>query len=96
MPEKNIQVSDEMMAQAAGGMVETDPYGFVCEATVISGGGTSVTNGVTATDYSVDADNGKKYIASWPYQELLHIGDRVQLIHNEDGCYSLEPIPAEG
>jgi hypothetical protein len=95
MAEKNVQLSDDMMAQATGGVTETDPYGFVCEATVISGPGSSVTNGVAMTDYSVEADNGKSYLASWPYEELLRIGDRVQLIHNENGFYSLEPIPME-
>ncbi len=96
MAEKNVQLSDDMMAQATGGATDVDPYGFVCEATVISGPGSSVTNGVTVTDYSVEADNGKSYLASWPYEVLLHIGERVQLIHNEDGFYSLEPIPMEG
>ena len=94
--EKNMQVSDEIMEQAAGGRIETDPYGFVCEATVLSSCGSSVTNGVTTADYSVEADNARKYIASWPYKEVLHAGERVQLIHNMDGTYSLEFIPNEG
>ena len=94
MAEINMELKDEVMAQATGGTADADPYGFVCEATVISGPD-SVSNG-GGTDYSVDADNGKAYIATWLYEEILHIGDRVQLIHNEDGFYSLEPIPNEG
>ena len=92
----NITLDDEMMATATGGMTQTDRYGFVCEATVTSAPGTSTVDGVTGTDYSVNADNGRDYIARWAYQEVLHIGDRVQLIHDDDGGYSLEPIPAEG
>ena len=94
MAEINMELKNEVMAQATGGTADADPYGFVCEATVISGPD-SVSNG-GGTDYSVDADNGKAYIATWLYEEILHIGDRVQLIHNEDGFYSLEPIPNEG
>ncbi len=96
MTEMNMKLDDNTMANATGGMTQTDRYGFVCEATVTSGPGTSTVNGVTGTDYSVDADNGRSYIARWAYQEVLQIGSRVQLIHDEDGGYSLEPIPAEG
>ena len=96
MSAMNIALDDNSMAAAAGGMAQTDRYGFVCEATVSSGPGTSTVNGVTGTDYSVEADNGRSYIARWAYSEVLHIGDRVQLIHDDDGGYSLEPIPAEG
>ncbi len=92
----NIALDDEMMATATGGMTQTDRYGFVCEASVTSGPGTSAVNGVTETDFSVRADNGRDYIARWAYREMLNIGDRVQLIHDDDGGYSLEPIPAEG
>ncbi len=88
----NMALDDDMMAQATGGLVDVDRYGFVCEATVTSGPGTSTWNGVTRTDYSVDADNGKSYLAAWAYQDALKIGDRVQLIHDDDGGYSLEPI----
>jgi hypothetical protein len=91
---KNMELNDEMMAKAAGGTADADPYGFLCEATVISGPGSA--SNAAGTDYSVNADNGKSYIAAWPYAEILNIGDRVQLIHNEDGFYSLEPIPNEG
>ena len=91
----NIALDDDSMATATGGMTQTDRYGFVCEATFSSGAGTSTVNGVTGTDYSVEADNGRSYIARWVYSELLHLGDRVQLIHDDDGGYSLEPIPAE-
>ncbi|MCR5789764.1 MAG: hypothetical protein K6G83_07735 [Lachnospiraceae bacterium] len=92
---KNMELNDELMAQATGGRADADPYGFLCEATVISGPGTSTANGVSRTDYSVAADNGKQYLAYWGYDVILKIGDRVQLIHDEDGFYSLEPIPAE-
>ena len=88
----NMALDDELMAQATGGLTNTDPYGYVCEATVLSGAGSSVVNGATRTDYSVDADNGKKYIAYWPYDNVLNPGDRVQLIHDDDGGYSLEVI----
>lgn len=93
MAEMDIVLDDELMGQATGGMAQTDRYGFVCEATVSSGPGTSTVNGVTGTDYSVDADNGRSYLARWAYSEVLKIGDRVQLIHDDDGCYSLEHIP---
>ena len=96
MAEMNIVLDDDSMAAATGGMTSTDRYGFVCEATVSSGAGTSTVNGVAGTDYSVEADNGRSYIARWAYAEVLHIGDIVQLIHDDDGGYSLEPIPAEG
>ena len=96
MAEMNIALDDDSMAAATGGMTSTDRYGFVCEATVSSGSGSSTVNGVTGTDYSVEADNGRSYIARWAYAEVLHIGDIVQLIHDDDGGYSLEPIPAEG
>ena len=92
----NTTLDDDSMAAATGGMIQTDRYGFVCEATVSSGPGTSTVNGVTGTDYTVEADNGRSYIARWAYSEVLHPGDRVQLIHDDDGGYSLEPIPAEG
>ena len=88
----NKAIDDELMAQATGGLTDNDPYGYVCEATVISGAGTSVINGGSKTGYTVDADNGKKYLACWRYPEALNLGDKVQLIHDEDGCYSLEPI----
>lgn len=96
MAEMNIALNDDSMAAATGGMTSTDRYGFVCEATVSSGAGTSTVNGVAGTDYSVEADNGRSYIARWAYSEVLHIGDRVQLIHDDDGGYSLESIPDEG
>ena len=92
----NTTLDDDSMAAATGGMTQTDRYGFVCEATVSSVPGTSTVNAVTGTDYTVEADNGRSYIARWSYSEVLHPGDRVQLIHDDDGGYSLEPIPAEG
>ena len=88
----NMAIDDELLAQATGGLTDNDPYGYVCEATVISGAGTSVIDGMSRTAYTVDADNGKKYLAKWMYPETLNLGDKVQLIHDEDGCYSLEPI----
>ena len=30
---KNMELNDEMMAKAAGGTADADPYGFLCEAT---------------------------------------------------------------
>lgn len=90
----NTVINDEMMAQATGGLTQTDRYGFVCEATVSSEPGSATINGITMTDYYVEADNGRKYIARWAYRQVLEKGDRVQLIHDEDGCYSLEPITA--
>lgn len=94
MAAMNNALDDDSMAAAAGGTAQVDRYGFVCEAAVSSGAGTSTVNGLTVTDYSVEADNGRSYIARWAYSEVLHLGDRVQLIHDDDGGYSLEPIPA--
>lgn len=94
---KNVELNDEMMAKASGGTVDVEPYGFICEATVVSGPGTATVNGVPRTEYSVSADNGKKYIAGWQYTDVvLKAGNRVQLIHDQDGGFSLEPIPNEG
>ena len=85
----SMEISDDLMAQAKGGLAEADPYGYVCEATVIS----RKSNGVS--DYSVDADNGLKYISIWRYPQILRNGDRVQLLHQHDGTYSLEPLPLD-
>ncbi|MCR5409866.1 MAG: hypothetical protein K6E90_02680 [Lachnospiraceae bacterium] len=84
----NLALDDEMMAQATGGITDTDPYGYVCEATVIKSLGTASDR----TLYSVDADNGRTYQARWRYRSILNKGERVQLIHADDGTYELEPI----
>ena len=88
MGEKNYELNDEMMAVTSGGVEERDPYGYVCEATVIS----EHSSLSKRTDYIVDSDNGKKYIGLWEYDFALDMGSRVQLIHNRDDSYTLEPI----
>ena len=89
---KNMQLDDSMMALATGGITDSDPYGFVCEATVTSAPGIHKENGMSMTDYSVEADNGKSYLVRWHYDTVLNTGERVQLIHDDDGGYSIEPI----
>jgi hypothetical protein len=87
--EKNAALSDELMGQASGGGMDIDPYGYVCEGTVVRGPGKSNDRPV----YNVEGDNGKGYWASWGYRSVLKAGDRVQVIHDDDGSYVLEPIP---
>ena len=89
---RNIALDDEMMARATGGLTDRDPYGFVCEAAVISGGTGPASKFGEGSYYTVDADNGKQYLAHWAYKEELKTGDIVQLIHDDDGSYSLEPL----
>lgn len=88
----NMELSDDLMEQASGGVASADPIGYICEATVMSGPGSSTLNGETKTDYSVQADNGKNYLAYWNYRSVLSTGDIVQLIHDASGFYYLEPI----
>ncbi len=86
--EKNVALNDDMMAQATGGIVNVDPYGYVCEGTIASDTASPSDN----TMYSVEGDNGKSYWAVWRYRSTLSTGDIVQIIHDEDGTYVLEPL----
>ena len=84
----NMALDDEMMTQAAGGIADVDPYGYVCEGTVIPATGTPSDR----TMYSVEGDNGKRYWAVWRYRSVLSAGEVVQIIHEDDGTYILEPL----
>lgn len=88
----NVKLDDDLMAHAAGGAQVNDPFGYICEATVVSGPGSSEINGIQKTDYRVEADNGRLYQAYWDYRSKLDMGARVQLIHEQDGTYCLEPL----
>lgn len=83
-----MALNDDMMEAATGGLADTDPYGYVCEGTIIKSAGSAAGK----TMYSVDADNGRKYWATWSYETVLSKGERVQLIHADDGSYILEAI----
>ena len=60
---ENMKLNDEAMAKANGGTADVDPYGYICDGTVGTGTAHGTTNGVEATTYSVDGDNGKGYWA---------------------------------
>ena len=93
---RNMALNDEAMAKATGGVVDADPYGYLCEGTVGSGTAHGTTNGVETTDYSVDGDNGKGYWAVYQGPGELKPGTRVRIIHVESGWnaggYEIEPI----
>ena len=84
----NMAIDDDLMAQASGGVTMNLPYGYICEATVTDG---PENTGTTGKAYGVVADNGERYLGGWAYGEALKTGDRVQLIHVENG-FTLEPI----
>ena len=85
---ENMKLNDEAMAKTNGGAADVDPYGYLCEGTVKNNSGSNPTGNL----YSVDGDNGKSYWGTWDYRSVLSDGDRVRIIHAEDGSYVLEPL----
>ena len=84
---KNIELNDEMMAQAAGGSGSLDNYDMY--GTVVE----KLPTEQYANHYNVKGDNDEIFVCWYAGDDVLAHGTEVGMIHiTQDNGWKIEPV----